>query len=442
MNDHTTPNTPADRDDAHIDANLRLLAQHVSIPGEPAPATAAVRHEAHQPREGRPTRRRFARPRWLAATSALAAGLAVSAMLWTQHSSSKVHAAEILASLRQAQVLGMDIQLDRVSSEGMIVDGTIRVRTARPIALSRIDDEAVWDNAGFGGVHAALRMTGSPDAQAMPGMDLTLEAAFTPEAGWLFVRGDAGTIDRMAADFPQAAGFLAPARTGLLLNIGPVDEESINQLGRAMSVHVGEHDEAADDDAPRNGLSIHGSVTRADPAGPSEPGVRISIQGSASAHAGPGPHDEAIERLGSGLLRGTAGRAELDQLRALLDGHDQQATVNDLGGGRYELLARLKDEGETTPSAEVRIFYQQDAGVSGVEIRPLKDATGVIRLSMAQDPIPAADLAPERLANTPGVMTMDLRLLRSMLLGTGAARPDDGPAGDDADAAPEPAPAE
>ncbi|MBY0263679.1 MAG: hypothetical protein K2Q20_15145, partial [Phycisphaerales bacterium] len=167
------------------------------------------------------------------------------------------------------------------------------------------------------------------------------------------------------------------------------------------------------------------------PGAPEEPGgsgIKVNVTGRVSAEpdAAAGPHAEALERLGQGLLRGTAGRGELDQIRALLDGQDQQMVVNDLGGGRYELVARLKDEGETEASAELRVFYQQDAGVSGLEVRPLRDATGVLRLTMAQAPIPASDLAPERLANEPGVVTMDLRLLRSILLGA-PTNPDDAP---------------
>lgn len=426
-----TPSQP-DHDDTRMDANLRLMARHVAIPGEPVVGT--VRHEARASRAERPARRRLARPRWLAATSALAAGLAIGTVLWTQHSSSRVHAAEILASLRQSQVLGMDIELDRFSGEGPTVDGVVRVRAARPISLARIDDDSVWDDAGFGGAYARLRVTTGPDGP-MPGSDMTVEAAFTSEVGWLYVKGDAATIDRMAAVFPEAAGFLTPARTGLLLNVGPVDEQTLNQFGRVLSVQVGGGGDADNDagvDGPaRSGVWVSSSITRVEPGAPEEPGgsgikVNVTSRVSAGPDAAAGPHAEALGRLSEGLLRGTAGRGELDQIRALLNGQDQQMVVNDLGGGRYELVARLKDEGETDVSAELRVFYQQDAGVSGLEVRPLRDATGVLRLSMAQNPIPASDLAPERLANEPGVVTMDLRLLRSMLLGA-PTTPDDAP---------------
>jgi hypothetical protein len=405
MND-SNPNPVADNADhadTLTDLNLRAFADVMKMPGEAPIADDTRVHDAH---EARPARRRSRRPRWFAFGSAAAAAcLAIAGIVYTQHSTPRVQAAEILASLRQAQILGLDIALDHLSTEGVTVDGLLRMRLKHPVAVEQIDDPAAWDQNNFGAVHAALHITTDGRAQEAPNLDATFEMAFTEQFGWIYIKTDAATADHFAQQFPPARGFIGPAANGLLLNIGPIDEEFLSGL----NVNVA-HDDRIDGPSGRPSITVSGSAHQADPDAhtPGTVSVETSIKVS-------GAGNDALEQLSTNLLRGTAGRAEIDQIKSLLNGQNQQATVNDLGQGRYELVTMLKDTDEAQPSARMTILYEQNAGVRTVSIEPLDGATGAIHLAMAEAPINPADLDIARAQAIPGTTYFDMRMFRSLI---------------------------
>jgi hypothetical protein len=441
----TVPSTP-DPSDAHIDAALRDLAAQVSIPGEERAHAAA---EAPAPivlAEARPAHRR--RSRWLAAGSALAACMAGGALLWTTSGRSEVRAAEILASLRQAQFQGLDIELDGLSAGGATIDGLIRLRLQRPVALEQLADDQdgrTLEDAGFGGVHARLHVTTGPSVEGWANADLNFECAFTPTLGWAYARASDASVDQLVHAYPQAQFFADMARHGLIVNTGPITPDMFTGGGNAV-YGFGIHPDAPDADAGGHGaVSIRAHVNGTDDPDDVHAGVQVSVSPRPGAA---GPDEATMDRLARAVMTGRAGQRELDEIKNLLLGENQRATVENLGGGRYALTADLGEPGVAGPDASVRVIYEQDAGVRSVEIRPLKDAAGVIRLTMAADPLDAPSLDYQRLVQPGTTGYLDLQALRGLMggalggfgapgAGPGAgSNPGTGPGGPDPDADP------
>ncbi len=466
--------------DRTMDANLRAIGPSLGLPGglsqERIAAFRAMGHST--PRISRsdsdasdsPGRRR-PRSRWLAIGSAMAACVAIGTALFSMSSGSRVEASTILNDLRQRQVSGIDIDLMGLGAEGVTVNGMLRLRLQRPVTVDQLGD-ADMDGNGPGAVYAKLAVETDATVNELPNARFGMEMAFSPNVGWVYLIADDATADRIQQVEPRAAFISNMARSGLLVNIGAIDEDLLAEFGLDGSA-LAEFEDArlqAHDQAQRTGVAIRvrqraeinvsgdlnnltdeqiQSINEAqralDRVSNRTPADRLVVEtdaegrrtvrlaaetqsGDASSVDSAGQRAESaddarmrgIENAVRSLLTGTARQGELDQIRNLLTQANGTATVRNLGRGEYELVADLRDEtarpGEAG-SAQLTVRYLEDQGVQWVELSRIDGATGSIRLAFAGDPIAPELMNADRLITVGRTNYVDLRAMLPMIRG-------------------------
>lgn len=415
------PNTNANSPDAALDANLRAVGSRVgSMPApmaeqirswrgeqtsspslrlaDSAGAASSATIDSHvlQPR----------RSRWLAAGSALAACIAVAAVVIWQPGAT-VQASTIMNGLRNKTFGGVNIKFDHVASHGTAVDGFMRVRLDAPVSIDTLDDAHALDGKDhFGAAYGKFTITTDASVPGWADGRIEAEGALTRGSGWMYVQASDTTVKQLAAAEPRAMGLASMAGTGVLLNIGGVDEPFFEGLNAMMCPGA-----CAGGAMGKSGL--HASVNRT-PDGHGTVTIGMAARTKNGASASSMDQMQRFASLARTLLSGKARQGELDQLKGMIQNDfAQQANVRRLPGGQFLLTADLPDPeaaaGTNTPGATLRVCYEEAAGVQWAEIVNMRDTTGTIRIEFDADSINPALLQYDRLVETGKTNYLDLR---------------------------------
>lgn len=367
MSEHAQhSHTPAtDRADAAMDATLRAAAPSLDLP-ESAPLALPAAH-------------RRLRPRWLAVGSGLAAAVAIGAVLFTQTRGSQVQAGAIMQSLRRAAIGGLNVTLTDLRSDGIHLNGQVRVRFDRPLTIEDLEADDDRLNVDFGAMHSAFTIRTDADAQ-FPNLDVRIEGAATPDNAWVFIQPNEQALQAAASENPQMAAVLGLARHGLLVDLGSP------QTWAQMSVN--HHD--------GQGFMTFSLGAGDHPAGDAD------ADGEGPDDAANSPDEQRLDRVETlvrGLVTGHASQQDLGELKQIIDDASGRAVVQNLGGGRYLLTSDLppEDAPPGSTSGVLRVSYVQNQGVEWAEIEVLGDAGGTIRLEPADDAIDPAIMDKQRL---------------------------------------------
>ncbi|MBY0310952.1 MAG: hypothetical protein K2W85_02670 [Phycisphaerales bacterium] len=475
---HAEPNA-ADRT---LDHNLRAIGPTLGLPSRPsAEQLASFRddaadHAAELRLAGADdgalaTQRRRPRSGWLAVGSAMAACVAIGTVLFTMSSASRVEASTILNDLRQRQISGIDLDLNGLGADGALINGTLKVRLKNPVTVDQLGDDQAMDAAGFGAMYAKLAVTTDASVRELPNAQFGIEMAFSPEVGWVYLIGDETTAQRIIDAEPRAAFLASMAKSGLLVNIGALDEDLLKQIGvdgdlEAM-MNDAEHD--ARDHAQDTGASIRlrqqakidikGDLNNLtdeqiakinkvqddlDQLSGSKPSPRLKVsvddKGKRIVKVGVGASDgraqakvqvsgatddesariRGMENIARTMLSGTARQGELEQLKTILTQANTKATVTNLGRGEYELVADLRDEDLQAGqggSAQLTVRYIEGEGVQWAELSKIQGVAGSVRFAFANDPIDPALLNSQRLVTVGQTNYIDLRAMMPMIKG-------------------------
>jgi hypothetical protein len=409
--------------DAHLDANLRAIGARMGA--LPSPSEAQIRSWRGERAADAPALRlseaaggdstvrtlRPRRSRWLAAGSAIAACVAIGTAIFLQPWGSTVQASTIINGLRNKTFGGVNLRFDHVSSRGTTVDGMIRVRLDTPVSIETLDDAHALDGKDhFGAAYGKFTITTDDTVPGWAGGRIEAEGALTRGSGWMYLLASDKTVKQLAAAEPRAMGLASMAGTGVLLNIGGVDEPFFEGLHAMMCPG-----ECAG--GPMGKTGLHASVqTTPDGHGTVSVGMSARVPGEPGGRNAPSMEQmQRFASLARMLLSGKARQGELDQLKGMIQNDfAQQANVRKLSGGQYLLTADLPDPeapaGATSPGATLRVCYEEAAGVQWAEIVNMRDTTGTVRIEFFDtDPIDPALLQYGRLVETGKTNYLDLR---------------------------------
>lgn len=380
------------------DANLRALASATDLPGG-ADAASLARWKsgdgaapASIPISGR---RHRLRRRLLAAGSAIAACAAVAGVLFTQGRSSQVEAATIIRSLRQAMVGGFNVSLRGVAGEQFAIDGDIKFRFDRPLNLdAMIDDTHIAAaDPDISTLYGAINVLTDNDSM-MPGLNLRLEFASTPQSTWAFVKANNPNQVAPDAHTRRIMGFLTH---GVMLDLGEGGLQAIERLGL----------DGDGDPATRGTVSIRagsgGIEVDVDHDGhPSKVVAEIETDGSPASRAEMVQHN----RLLRAIVSGRAGEQELQEMLDLLQRHAADATVEPQGNGRYRLKVLIDPDQAMADlpdfnGAMIEVSYVQEVGVEWAEFHTSGELTGTIRVAFSGEII-EPELLDKRRVIEPG----------------------------------------
>lgn len=418
--------------DAALDANLRAIGSRIGP--MPAPTSEQIRSWRSEQRATPSLQSQLAgtaagtaepadtapysissrtphRSRWLAAGSALAACIAVAAVVIWQPGAT-VQASTIINGLRSKTFGGVNIRFDKVASRGTTVDGFMRIRLDQPVSIETLDDaNALKSKDHFGAAYGKFTLTTDNTVPGWADGHIQAEGALTHGSGWMHVLASDKTVRQLAAAEPRAMGLASMASSGVLLNIGGVDEPFFEGLNAIMC--------PGNCPAGQLGKSgLHASIgTRSDGRGT----VTIGMSAPSKAAA---PSMEQMQRFASlarMLLSGKARQGELDQLKGMIQNDfAQQANVKKLPGGQFLLTADLPDPeapaGDASRGATLRVCYEEAAGVQWAEIINMRDTTGTIRIEFDGDAIDPSLLQYDRLVETGKTNYLDLRQVMRFLM--------------------------
>lgn len=483
--DHFSEPSAADRT---LDHNLRAIGPTLGLASDPtqelvasfrteAAEHASVLRLAGSDDPDAAMHRRRPRSRWLAVGSAMAACVAIGTVLFTMSSGSRVEASTILNDLRQRQISGIDLDLNGLGAEGAIIDGTLKLRLKNPVTVDQLDDDKALDAAGFGAMYAKLGVTTDATVQELPNARFGIEMAFSPDTGWIYLVGDESTAQRIIDAEPRAAFLANMAKSGLLVNIGALDEDLLRQIGlsgdldaevNAAELNDAEHDARAQAQMTGAGIrlrqqakiSIKGDLNeltdeqiaqinetqeqldRTTGAKKSDrlkvsvdsngkrvvkvavgattdgkPQAQVQVKGATDDETS---RIRGMETIARTMLSGTARQGELDQLKTMLTQANTKATVRNLGRGEYELVADLRDE-DSGPgqgaSAQLSVRYIEGEGVQWAELSKIEGVAGTVRFAFASDPIDPTLLNSQRLVVAGQTNYFDLRAMMPMIKG-------------------------
>lgn len=399
------------------DANLRTLASATDLPGG-ADAASIARWKAADdaPPASIPIagRRLRVRRRLLAAGSAIAACAAVAGVLFIQGRSSQVEAATIIKSLRQAVVGGFNVSLRGVVAEQFAIDGDIKLRFDRPLNIEAMIEDTQLNppEPDISLLHGTINVLAADDS-AMPGLNLRLEFASTPQSTWAFVKSNAP--DRIAPDahVRRIMGFLTH---GVMLDLGEGGMQAIERLGLDP-----------DDDADaQNVVSIRAGSGGLE-VDVNQDGSVITAKSELSVKLRP-DHAPAISqadviqhnRLLRSIITGRASEQELQEMLDLLQRHAADATVEPQGNGRYLLKVLIDpDQAAVSPpefnGAMIEVSYAQDVGVEWAEFHTSGELTGTMRVEFSGDVVEPSLLDKSRVIEPGRTMIVTPEILRGFI---------------------------
>lgn len=394
------------------DANLRALAIATDLPGG-ADAASLARWKggdgaapASLPITGR---RHRLRRRLLAAGSAIAACAAVAGVLFIQGRSSQVEAATIIRSLRQAMVGGFNVSLRGVAAKHFAIEGDIKLRFDRPLNLeAMIDDTNIAAaDPGVSTLHGELTVHADNDSM-IPGLNLRLEFASTPQSTWAFVKSN--NPNQVAPD-PHARRIMGFLTHGVMLDLGEGGMQAIERLGL----------DADGDPVTRGTVSIRagsgGIEVDVDRDGDPSPVVaEVQTDGSPASRAEMVQHN----RLLRAIVSGRASEQELQEMLDLLQRHAADATVEPQGNGRYLLKVLIDpDQGPAGPpefnGAMIEVSYVQEVGVEWAEFHTSGELTGTMRVEFSGDVIEPELLDKSRVIEPGRTMIVTPEIIQGFL---------------------------
>lgn len=398
---------------------------------------------------GRTRGRRF----WTGFTAA-AATLAIGAVLFTTNTpTSRVNAASILSSLRARLISGADIEFKSFDAGEVTLNGRVHARLPKPVDAGVIlqphaDGLVPPVPPTLEDLSVAGRIDVAIDEQPARGMVFSVDLGFSPESRWVYLRtlADQPALSGgVRAKGPRAPGQRAVSgtsgfealglavvqtllRNGVMVDLSDLDlgqfaEGEHRSGGAASSEREGKEKDEQEAGRVRVGLTPKGLAISATPPSRSRSvsdGGESAGEGQSSASSSPLSPLSPLDDLARGAAGLLSGRADAEQIRALqqaLERAGKQATVEELGGGRYVLHART---GETQEGGigGVRVEYQQDAGVERVEFLSNRadGGGGSIVVTLPSTPIDGALLESSRVVQ-PGAMVIDSRMLRQWMQG-------------------------
>lgn len=415
------PHLNHDHDDGAdrlIDENLRAAMPRLDAAPRPnaqtvaswrTPASLPIAHAKRRPRL-----------RWWAAGSAVAATIAFTTALLTITAGSSVQAGTIIDQLRQKQIRGVDIALNALSAQGVTVNGHLQMRSRESIRVDQLAERDPFGPEEFGAMHGTVSITTDATAD-FPNASINAEAAFTDHSGWVYLHASDGTIQAMQQQAPQMAFMVQMLRSGLVLNIGAITPELLQRIGPhdpppevlddLTDEQIASINNASENFEKATGQAHKRLNAQTDADGQRRVTVSLGMQANDKGSAPVirvDPGDGRASAAAMRLLNGTARRTELEQLTGFLKNANQNATVRDLGAGRYLLTAELTDPanppapGTSRRDGTLTVMYEEHGGVQWAEITDLREASGSIRITFVDNDIDPAQLEYKRLVE-PGV---------------------------------------
>lgn len=356
------------------------------------------------------------------AGSALAAAVAIAVSLGNFGGHSRVEAAAIFQSWREAVTRAFSLKLTNIKHDGFTVDGSMQM-TLPPNAQSDDVDPDQFKAA------MNLHVTADQNADDLAGLNVDLALGAESGNEWAYIK-----LTQLPAELqnePMAVMLGNMARNGLVVDL---EGMLLSNVFAPTAFVSEEHSEGDDGDGPSRHLNIGieiGNSNSADegthhPHG--EHHVEVLNMGG-HIHVG---HDanNGNDDAGSGQNNQDSGGSTLnghdfsvvtDWLKGVFDGtltgeqmaamvsHIEQAaqdvSVSQLADGGFSLIARNfnhpgngldADEQAILQALEIEIRYAESTGVQWVELRNLGDAAGSIRFDRLEDGIDATLLDRSR----------------------------------------------
>ncbi len=350
------------RQDQMLDQNLRRIAASLRLPQTPAAQRRAwepVAANVELPSESVLRRgARFMRRHKLfpVTGSAVAAAFVLWAFLLSP-SSPAVQAKTILESVRSSVHKGLRVSIANIVVDGASVELTATALFDRPTTLAEfIESDNARDNP-FESVFATVQVKLDERHEEVAGLELAAAVAYSHDEQWVYCRFD-NLPFALIEEAPPLALFQGMLRSGVLLDLTGI------KLGKFMDGDIVEEINDATND-----LTIE---------------LNQEEDGREPASA------NAVEALVQDVLRGRAGRAQLDELAKRIE--QGTATVTEMDDGTYVLTARDFTEDDpdlSLKNAVLSIGYREGDGVQWVRFEGLGETQGAIRLEFVDSVAPA-----------------------------------------------------
>jgi hypothetical protein len=423
-----------DQSDATMDRNLRALARHAALPGEPtpeqeqswtrgrrpSPAVCSTEDGAGDMGEARGRSAiqrgvRFMKEHRVAtcagAGSALAATIAIVATLLIPTPASTVTAATIFESLHQAvnsafKVSYRDIGMSRLAG--------VRADADAIVVLEDDGEEGPDSRQSAVAVYFEARVW-ADDTSALAGLDYEAAGAFTEDDMWVYCKIH-GFPEALLEDNPQLEAYLEMYRDGLLLDVAvlieAIEEYELEAAEQAAAELPGEMRSAAADARWRAVRVLRRAAVLLPQEGTT---VRFSS-------------DEGANELFARMLLGQATPEDFERLVTTLelragrlilmtrpDGSIVlRATQFDLSGSPAGALFQ-----ELFARASLEIAHDPDVGLLWAEAAHVGPRDGTIRLEPA-DVSPDDPIFSDQPYRDDGVThVLDRAAIRNMLEGVG-----------------------
>ncbi|TWT45599.1 hypothetical protein RAS1_20270 [Phycisphaerae bacterium RAS1] len=418
---------PRDSGDEMLDRNLRLIARRLTLPDESTPhvfktinlsagADGAARHSSGVSR--------MHRTRLYTWTStAVAASIALAAFFYLPTRQSIVEAATILRSFRESLHHGLEVRMEKLSIEGIHVDGDVLIQFKQPITVQQIFGEKSDLEAHMSGVYADLRVHAAEDAAEadVAGLDVETKLAFSPQSKWVFL--DLRSLPtKVVEEEPMAALVTNFLRGGLLLELDGVigdkdifggdddddDDPDVTSVKRDVKVDVrsGGQPAAADKDEDDDSSTLARTRMNFD----------INVDDDADNS------DEQFEQLLVSLLSGQADAAQLASLVQEIEQHAETVTVSEVEPGVHLLsMSGFKQDADDAHQAwiakmTIEMRYREGAGVESLTCLHVGDEDGSVRIGFV-DATPNLSRFDKQQLIDQGVRRLDVASLGRMIEG-------------------------
>lgn len=411
---------PHDPQDRMVHENLREIGRRLSLPTPTAQQQASWKSPRltllstpDDPGLERTPQTKglsvFARRFLTVAGSAAAALFAALAFILIPHTGSRVEAATILRSFRDAAHRGLRVQVTNLRIEGVDAAARIEVLFSQPVTLAQLaeDDDAARPESVY--IDASVRLGPEADAD-LAGLEVQCAAAITPADKWAYLRlrdFPLGAFGDLPPEFlPMVRGFLRTASDGVMFDLNGVESLLENFAdeddAELRSLFGGRHAPANDRGA---GVSADLHIRSDD--------EKTSVALDVSAAPRDASAEARLQHLVQSVLSGRAGRDELQTLIAELEQLNAHAAVTQESPGVWVLTADhfdLSGDAEAQAllgSAALVVRYQEGQGVLSAALEGIGSANGRIAFEFI-DAIDASLLSRTRYLDR-GVPTIDLR---------------------------------
>lgn len=420
------------RRDAQLDANLKRLAAHLPLP---APASAkqraswfahAASHESMlncTARHVAPTSKkdRYMLNLRLFTAGSLAAAVAVCAFLLGPLQPQRVHAAQIIETLRTSAWQALRIKMENVDADGILVNAEVEIRFCQPTTLAKLINTAQHDAFSthcdssnpleqiattIESVYFDASVNAGPNAEPdAVGLDLVTRGGVSfPSSAWFYVQPRA--LPAQLLREAPAAGFITMMfGHGVLLDLPDLDA-LMNQMGGdaedkdnvEQSTSVSVQAEARD-----NTLEISAEIDDQP-----KPDNQLHVRLGADS-------DEAPPELIQRILTGGASASDFEQLLSEADSGALNFDIEERGAELSVLTIRdFAQEDEMLENAVVEIGYRQHSGIEWLTVMNVGSQHGTIRVEFTTPTYDkAANIRADMIAD--GVQVMNVNQIADLL---------------------------